>query len=78
MPVAVNGETQNLREIKLTTAFSEEKIERCLHRRMADTVSDWITERRESNRTKEVSAIRRLFGDESLLNRTALTREFCR
>ncbi len=68
---AANGETQNLREPKLTAAFSEEKIERRLHRKMADTVSNWIAERRENNRTKEVSAIRKLFGDESLLSRTA-------
>lgn len=69
--VAVSGETQNLREPKLTAAFSKEKIERRLHRRMADTVSNWISERKENDRNKEISAIRKLFGDESLLSRTA-------
>ncbi len=69
--VMANGKTQSLCETKPTAAFSEEKIERSLHRKMADTVSNWIAERRESNRTKEISAIRKLFGDESLLSRTA-------
>jgi len=51
--------------------MSGEKIERRLHRKMAATVSNWIAERKESNRIKEISAIRKLFGDESLLSRTA-------
>lgn len=69
--VAVNGEAQNLCEPKLTAAFSEEKVERCLHRKMADTVSNWISERKENDRNKEISAIRKLFGDESLLSEAA-------
>lgn len=66
-----NFKTRNLSEPKLVAAMSGEKIERRLHRKMADTVSNWIAERKESNRTKEISAIRKLFGDESLLSRTA-------
>jgi hypothetical protein len=38
---------------------------------MADKVSKWIAERRENNRSKEISAIRKLFGDESLLSKMA-------
>jgi hypothetical protein len=67
----VNDKTQNLSEPKLVAMMSGEKIERRLHRKMADTVSNWIAERKESNRIKEISAIRKLFGDESLLSRTA-------
>ena len=66
-----NVKTQNLSEPKLVATMSGEKIERRLHRKMADTVSNWIAERKESNRTKEISAIRKLFGNESLLSRTA-------
>ncbi len=69
--VAANGEIQNLREPKLTAAFSEEKTERRLHRKMADTVSNWISERRENNRAEESLAIRRMFGTESLFGKTA-------
>jgi hypothetical protein len=38
---------------------------------MADTVSNWIAERRENNRAEEVSAIRLMFGSESFLSKTA-------
>ena len=65
-----NNKTQVLSEPKLAAAMSEEKIERRLHQKIADTVSNWIAERKESNRIKEISAIRKLFGDESLLSRT--------
>lgn len=68
---AVNVKTKNTGKTKLTATVSEEKIERNLHRRMVDTVSNWITERRENNRNEVVSALRNLFGDESLLNKTA-------
>jgi len=67
----VNVKTQNSDETKPTARFSEEKIERRLHRKMANTVSNWISERGENNRIKEISAIRKLFGDESLLSKTA-------
>ena len=68
---AADCKTQNAGETKAAAAASGEKIERRLHRKMADTVSNWIAERRENNRTKEISAMRNLFGDESLLNKTA-------
>ncbi len=58
-------------ETKSAAAMSGEKVERSLHRKMAETVSNWIAERRENNRSKEISAIRQLFGDESLLSKTA-------
>lgn len=66
-----NDKTQNLSEIVPTAAVSEEKIERRLHAKMADTVSNWIAERRENNRSEEISAIRMMFGSESFLSKTA-------
>jgi Holliday junction resolvase-like predicted endonuclease len=68
---AAEVKTQNTGETKSAAAISGEKIERSLHRKMAETVSNWISERRENNRTNEISAIRNLFGDESLLSKTA-------
>ncbi|MDQ6785337.1 MAG: hypothetical protein M3033_00765 [Acidobacteriota bacterium] len=67
---AAEVKTQNAGETK-SAAMSGEKVERSLHRKMADTVSNWIAERRENNPGKEISAIRQLFGDESLLSKTA-------
>ncbi len=66
-----NDKTQNLSEPKLAAAISGEKIELRLHRKMADTVSNWISERRENNRAEEISAIRRMFNNESLLSKIA-------
>ena len=66
-----NGKTQSLCETKPTAAFSEEKIERSLHRKMADTVSNWIAERRENNRAEEILAIRLMFGSECFLSKRA-------
>ena len=66
-----NDKTQDLSEPKLVATMSGEKIERRLHRMMADTVSNWIAERRKNNRAEEVSAIRRVFGSESFLSKTA-------
>lgn len=63
--------TPDLFKPRLAAAMSGEKAERRLHRKMTDTVSNWITERRENNRAEEVSAIRRMFGSESLLSKTA-------
>jgi Mg/Co/Ni transporter MgtE len=68
---AANVEAQNLSKQKLAATMSREKIERRLHRKMADTVSNWIAERRENKRSEEVSAFRKLFGDEFLSSRTA-------
>jgi hypothetical protein len=69
--VLVNTKTKTTSETEPTTKFNEEKVERRLHRKMANTVSNWISERKENNRIKEISAIRRLFADESLLSKTA-------
>jgi hypothetical protein len=69
--VMASDKTQDLSEPKLAATLSGEKIERCLHRKMADTVSNWIAECRENNRAEEVSAIRRMFGSESFLSKTA-------
>ena len=63
-------EIQNTRAMKYASA-SREKADRRLHRKVADTVSNWIAERRENNRNQQVSAIRKLLGDESLLNGAA-------
>ncbi len=68
---AANDKTQDLSGQKLAAAMSEEKIEPRLHRKMADTVSNWIAERRENKRSEEVSAFRKLFGDKFLSSRTA-------
>jgi len=71
LTAAANVKAQNSFGQKLAAGTGGEKIERRLHRKMADTVSNWIAERKESNRIKEISAIRKLFGDESLLSTTA-------
>ena len=68
---AVGVKTKDTSETKLAVTVRGEKIERNLHRRMVDTVSNWITEHKENNRIEVVSAIRNLFGDESLLSKTA-------
>ncbi len=69
--VPANVKTQSICETKTTAAFSEEKIEHRLHCKIADTVSNWIAERRENRRAEEVSAIGRMFGSEFLLSKTA-------
>jgi hypothetical protein len=71
VPVAASGEAQISCELKQGDAFGEEKFERLLRRRMAGTISNWIAERRENRRSEEVSAFRKLFGDEFLSGRTA-------
>lgn len=68
---AANVEAQNPSGQKLAAVMSGEKIEHRLHRKMADTVSNWIAECRKNNRDEEVSAIRRVFGSESFLSKTA-------
>ena len=67
---AANVEAQNLSGQKLAATMSGEKIEPRSRRKMADTVSNWIAERRENNRAEEVSAIRLMFGSESFLSKT--------
>ena len=67
---AANVEAQSACETKIAGALSEKQRERRLHRTMADTVSNWISERREHKRVEESSAIRRMFGSESLIGKT--------
>lgn len=50
-----------------TVPASEEKIERHSRREIVNTVSSWISERRENNRHEEIAAIRKIFGNETLL-----------
>jgi hypothetical protein len=66
-----NDKTQDMSEPKLVATMSGEKNELRLHRKMADTVSNWIAERRENNSAEEISAIRKMFGSESLYSKTA-------
>ena len=63
--------TQDPSEPNLVAAMSEGKVEHLLHRKIADTVSNWIAERRENRSVEEISAIRQMFGSESLLSKTA-------
>lgn len=41
---------------------NEEKTERRAHREVVNTVSNWISERRERSRAEEIEAVRSLFG----------------
>ncbi len=68
---ASNEKNQNTHETKSAVAMSGEKIEHRSRRRVAETVSNWIAERRENKRSEEMSAFRKLFGDEFLSSRTA-------
>ena len=71
--VAASVQTRNLRESKQSAAvvaLGEEKTERWLYRKMADTVSSWIAERRKNKRREEMLAIRNLYGSESLFGKT--------
>ncbi len=69
--VPANVKTQSKYEPKQTAVCSEEKIERLLHRKLANTVSEWIAERRTNNRIEENASLRSIFGTESLLNKPA-------
>ena len=62
------AETQSPCERKPSVTASKEKIERGLHHKMVNTVSNWISERRENNRIEETTAIRNMFGNENLFN----------
>ena len=63
-----NIEAQSACEPKETApVVSEEKIERRSRREIVNTVSSWISERRENNRHEEIAAIRKIFGNEPLL-----------
>lgn len=66
--VAANTDAMNACEPKqMATPISEEKIERRSRREIVDTVSSWISERRENNRIEEIAAIRKIFGNEPML-----------
>ncbi len=67
--VMANVETQSPCEPKLVATEGKEKIERRLHRKMVDTVSNWISERRENNHIEEITAIRKMFGNKPLLGK---------
>jgi len=69
--VSADAETQTTSEPEASSALSEVKIERNLQRKIADTVSNCITERRKNKRAEEISAIQRMFGSESLFGKTA-------
>lgn len=43
-------------------ALDEQKAERHSRREMVNTISNWVTERRERNRTEEIQALRKVFG----------------
>ena len=47
---------------------SEEKIERRSRRNIDATISSWIFDLREKTRIEQISAIRKAFGSETLLN----------
>ena len=68
---AADIEIQDTHETKSAAAMSGGKGERSLRRKMADTVSKWIVERRKNKRSEEVSAIRNLFGSEFSPGKTA-------
>jgi hypothetical protein len=48
--------------------LTEDQIERRARREIVDTVSSWITERKQKNRIEEIAAIRKIFGNEPLLS----------
>jgi hypothetical protein len=60
-------EAQSTCEPRQTAPASEEKIERRSRREIVETVSSWITERKEKNRHEEIAAIRKIFGNEPML-----------
>ena len=67
--VMANAEAQNACEQKQVAALvSDEKIERHSRREIVNTVSTWISERRENNRVEEIAAIRKIFGGEPMLS----------
>ena len=41
----------------------ETKTERRSHRELADTITNWVVERRERSRVEEIEAIRTIFGE---------------
>ena len=49
-------------------SVSEEKIERRSRRNIDATISSWIFDLREKTRIEHISAVRKAFGSEALLN----------
>ena len=54
-------------EIVNENNVTAEKTERRSRREIVDTVSNWITERKENNRHEEIAAIRKIFGNSPVL-----------
>lgn len=67
---APDARTENAGEPKQDSIISEEKSESRLRRELVKEISKWISERGKNNRLEEVAAIRRLFDDDSLLEKT--------
>jgi hypothetical protein len=68
---AANVKTQNTHETKSAAAVSGEKVERKFAPQDGGHGFKLDFRAQENNRSKEISAIRKLFGDESLLSKTA-------
>ncbi len=66
--IMTNAKTYSACELKRAAPVSEEKIERRSRREIVDTISNWISERRENNRNEEITAIRQMFGNKPLLS----------
>ncbi len=64
--IAAGAETQSVCHLKHAAPVDEEKTERRLHRELAGTISNWISERRENSRIEKIAAIRKMFGDKPL------------
>jgi len=64
----INAKTQSAFEPKRAAPFSEEKTRRGARREIVATVSDWISERRENNRTEQINAFRKMFGNKPVLS----------
>ncbi len=78
VPLMARDKTQDLSKPKLAETMGREKTERGLNRIMADTVSNWIAECRESNRAGVASAIRKMYGSDSLLKQNRSMKEVLR
>lgn len=66
--ILINTKTQSACKPKQSASISEEKTGRRARREIVATVSDWISERRENNRTEQSNAFRKMFGNESMLS----------
>ena len=67
---AADAKTQNAGERKQISIISEEKSKIRSRRELVKEISERISERGKNNRPEEVAAIRRLFDDDSLLEKT--------